>query len=405
MDITELLASLLNPNGQQSVLGPATAVGDHANPAVLQAQMAQFTQPPPVQQPQMQPPQAPQQQQPAPQAPQGQPMPQGAPQAAPAAPGGGMGDFLSNIFAPKQAAKTRTVGWLQEQGLDQGTATLLASDKGALRSYLLQKSMGKATEFDQRAAAAQQYGIDTNTPEGRNFILTGKYGEEPKQTSDMQEYDLAKQQGFNGTFFDYQVKMKEAGRNQVNIDTGAKLPTGYMWNDANDQTKGVHPIEGGPATVLPSEAAGRIGLADSFLKNFDTIRGKVASGSVTGPLDRFQATNNSSSEAGQIYQSIQTGVDSLQRMLTGAGMPASEASQYAFRYLPGYTDTAESMVAKLDRLKSELESVQTKVMQGRGGSGSPQQPSPDAQSGDAPPPSYTGKNWKYMTPEQRKLWQ
>jgi hypothetical protein len=194
-----------------------------------------------------------------------------------------------------------------------------------------------------------------------------KYAKAPQGTSDMQEYEAAKAQGFQGTLMDFMVKMKEAGRQQVNIDTGTKLPSGYMWKDPSNQNLGVIPIPGGPATQLPAETAGRTGLADSFLGNFDTIRQKVASGAVTGPYDRFSATNNSSSEAGQIYQAIQTGVDSLQRMLTGAGMPASEASQYAYRYLPGYTDTAESAAAKLDRLKLELQSVKERVMQGRGG--------------------------------------
>lgn len=181
MDITALLAQLLNPNGSQAILGApqaATAVGDHANPALLQAQMARFSQPPQVQQA----PQAPQQPQMPPQAPQGQPMAQPAPQAAPVAPGGGAGDFLTNLFAPKQAAKTRTVGWLQEQGLDPGTATVLASDKGALRTYMLQRAKGGgATEFDQRAAALKQYGGDPATPEGKSFILTGKLGEDTKR--------------------------------------------------------------------------------------------------------------------------------------------------------------------------------------------------------------------------------
>jgi hypothetical protein len=200
----------------------------------------------------------------------------------------------------------------------------------------------------------------------------------PKLTDDMREYDMARDQGFDGTFMDYMVKMKEAGRNQVNIDTGVKLPTGYRWTDPNDQTKGVEPIPGGPANVLPSEAAGRIGLADSFLNNFDSIRSKVASGQVTGPIDRFKATNDSSSEGAETYRQIQTGVDSLQRMLTGAGMPQTEAAQYAFRYLPTYTDDADSMVKKLDRLKAELEGVQKRVMQGRG---SPSDASPPGKTG------------------------
>lgn len=371
MDLQQLLAAILNPNGSQQAqqaVGPVPSqVGDHNNPgAVMQAQQ-RLAQPPQMAQ------QAPQRPLPPPQAPQGQPMPQNAPQGAPEANGGGfggLGGILQNIIAPQAAQKNKTVGWLTSQGLDQGTATVLASDKGALRSYIMQKSKGAGpTEFDQRAAAAQQYGLDPNTPEGRNFILSGSIDkpEGAKQTSDMQEYNLAVQQGFDGSFFDYQVKMKEAGRNQVNIDTGAKLPTGFMWNDPNDQNKGVHPIEGGPATQIPTEAAGRIGLADSFLDNFDTIRKNVASGQVTGPIDRARAGNDSSYPGAETYRQIQTGVDSLQRMLTGAGMPQSEAAAYAFRYLPTYTDDANSMVTKLDRLKGELTSVKGRVLQGRGG--------------------------------------
>lgn len=330
-------------------------------------------------------------------------------QEAPAAPsGGGFFDGIRSLFdGGETAEKNHTIGWLKRQGLDDGTAIMLAEYKPALQKYLLDRTKGNGpTEFDQRAAAARQYGIDPSTPEGRNFILTGKMeGAGDGMTSDQKEYQYAVQQGFKGSFMDFMVKMKEAGRNQVNIDTGVKLPTGYQWVDPNDQNKGVQPIPGGPATQIPSEAAGRIGLADSFLANFDDIKKKVAAGQVTGPIDRFRATNDSSSEGAETYRQIQTGVDSLQRMLTGAGMPASEAQVYAFRYLPTYTDDAKSMVTKLDRLKSELESVQAKVLQGRGGA-TPSAPEKPTET-DAPPASYTGdpKLWKYLTPEQRKLWQ
>jgi len=189
----------------------------------------------------------------------------------------------------------------------------------------------------------------------------------PKGTSDMQEYEVAKQQGFPGSFMEYQIKMKEAGRQQVNIDTGVKLPTGYQWNDPNNQDMGVKPIAGGPATQLPTEAAGRLGLANTFLENFPKIREKAASGILTGPIDNANARFNSSSEGAETFRQIQAGVDSLQRMLTGAGMPISEASQYAGRYLPTMTDDANSMVDKLDQLKSQLENVQQQVLKGRGG--------------------------------------
>src|SRR5690606_18121852 len=108
----------------------------------------------------------------APQSPQAQPMPQSAPASPQGGNGGGFGDFLGDLLMPQRAARNRTVSWLQQQGLDEGTATLLAGNKSALQQYLLQRSQGTATEFDERARAAQQYGLEGE--DARQFILTGK---------------------------------------------------------------------------------------------------------------------------------------------------------------------------------------------------------------------------------------
>jgi flagellar protein FlgJ len=145
MDINQLLAAILSPGGTQSAnrlasAGQPSAVGDHNNPALLQQAMAQFQQP-------QTPAQAPQQPQMPSQAPQGQPMPQSAPQAAPmgapAPSGGGIGGFLSNLFqGPEARGKNQTIDWLQKQGMDQGTAMLMAGNKPALQQYLLKRSQG-----------------------------------------------------------------------------------------------------------------------------------------------------------------------------------------------------------------------------------------------------------------------
>lgn len=171
MTLQEILASLLNPGGSQqapnqlAMAGAPAQVGDHNNPAALFQGLAS--------------PQGQQQPIAPPQAPQGQPMPQGAPaappMAAPAPSGGGIGGFLSNLLNPQDAGKNQTISWLRQQGMDEGTATMFASSKPALQQYLLKRAEGGggATAFDQRAQAAQQYGLDPNTPDGRDFILTG----------------------------------------------------------------------------------------------------------------------------------------------------------------------------------------------------------------------------------------
>lgn len=246
--LADLLQGILGQIGQSG--GPSvTAVGDHANPAAMQAQFARFGLPQsaPVQAPQMAP-----QGLAAPQAPQPQPMQEQAPQAAP---GGGFGDviggILQNIVNPQASAKNQTVGWLTKQGLDQGTATLLASNKPALQSYLLQRSKTNGpTEFDQRAAAAQQYGLDPSTPEGKNFILSGKLASDdaPKTTSDIQNYQFAVQNGYKGDFATW-AKDNKGGVN-VNLPGAPNIgtiPSG--WAASQDPATGewsMKPITNGP---------------------------------------------------------------------------------------------------------------------------------------------------------------
>jgi len=194
----------------------------------------------------------------------------------------------------------------------------------------------------------------------------------PKDTStdDMREYNQAVAQGFTGTFLDYQIKMKEAGRAQTTVNLGEKLslPAGWKWNDPDNPRAGMSPIEGGPGTQMPAELAARVGMADSFLEQAPTIRDKIAAGKTTGVWDRAKAGFDSSSEQAEVMRQMKSGTDALQRMLTGAGMPASEAAAYADRYLPTYTDNAESAARKLDQLVMELQRIKDMAMRGRGGS-------------------------------------
>jgi hypothetical protein len=225
-----------------------------------------------------------------------------------------------------------------------------------------------------------------------------------KPTSDMQEYEFAKTQGYDKSFVEFQREMREAGRTQVNVDTGVKLPSGFKWIDPNNQDLGVEPIPGGPATQIPAELAARVGLTDDWLKNYDKLEAEVKTGIASGPIDNLNAQWNSSSKAAEVYRQAQSGADALQRMLTGAGMNLAEAQQYASRYLPGPTDNAESALKKIQALKRELESVREKAMRGRGGVDKPATAAP---SGDAsaPPEGVDPSIWQYMTPEERALWQ
>lgn len=129
------------------------------------------------------------------------PQASGAPMAAPVANSGGLDGLFSsiaNLINPQAAAKNQTADWLRRQGLDEGTATLVAGNRTMLNQYMASRMKGqRPSDFDQRAAAAKQYGLDISTPGGRDFVLTGKvpgaggnqvsYGQTPLMLTDPQD--------------------------------------------------------------------------------------------------------------------------------------------------------------------------------------------------------------------------
>ena len=104
----QFLASILNPGGTMSAgRNPMLPQAMGAQPQnALAGMSAPQTAPVPMQPP---------------------PPPQQEPSAAPS--GSGFGGILQNLFSPQSAQKNLTVQWLAKQGLDEGTATLLAGNK------------------------------------------------------------------------------------------------------------------------------------------------------------------------------------------------------------------------------------------------------------------------------------
>lgn len=188
----------------------------------------------------------------------------------------------------------------------------------------------------------------------------GKAAKADTLPSIAEEFNWMKSQGFQGSPTDYLQLKKSGGGNAQ----GAKAPSGYRWTD---QTQGaLEPIPGGPGEEMPGELAGRIGMAKNFVQRAPSLRQKVANGDVTGLWDQTMA-GAGIGETGQVYQDIQSGVDSLTRLMTGAGMNQTEAEAYARRYLPTARDTAETATRKLDRLVEELNATAVEASKGRGG--------------------------------------
>jgi hypothetical protein len=260
-------------------------------------------------------------------------------------------------------ATNQTVAWLKGKGLSDADAHSLASSPPALNEYL------KSVYQQKKPLEVNGQLVDPDT-----FQVLGDFrtAEKPAGTFRQLTADEVKSRGLDPTK-SYQVgadgKVDAIGGGGITINNSdGKLPANFRWIDPNNPDKGVEPIPGGPAEQIPAETAGRIGLADNFLKQLPDVQKDVQSGTVTGLVDRWTAVNNSSSSQAGTYQKIQSGVDALTRMLTGAGQNKDEAAAYAARYLPSYTDDAASASRKLDQLADELRSAKALVLRGHAAS-------------------------------------
>lgn len=177
-------------------------------------------------------------------------------------------------------------------------------------------------------------------------------------------------------------------------------PAGYRWVDPANPNAGMVAIPGGPGEKVDAEVAARLGLAQSFLGQLPDIKKRVAAGEITGPIDAARAYAGIGGP-GEIRRQIDSGAEALLRMLTGAGMNNQEASQYIRRYQFSPTDTAETLISKLNQLERELNSVGETVGRGRGGwtppgtaqpQAAPQAPQASAPQGGQPP--------RIMSPQQ-----
>lgn len=63
--------------------------------------------------------------------------------------------FLCAIGGCQSDGKSKTVAWLQQQGMDEDSATLLASNKPALRQYLMNRSMAPQDDAYCRSLGAR----------------------------------------------------------------------------------------------------------------------------------------------------------------------------------------------------------------------------------------------------------
>ena len=131
--------------------------------------------------------------------------------------------------------QNQTVEWLTKQGMSPEEAQMVASQPNVLSEFLKQRMKGgQESEYQQRAAAAQQYGLDPNTPEFQHYILTGNMmdnrDQDPRYKNEMElrkEYDMLPE------VKDYKTVRSNYERIQKGVELGtgagdAAIVFGYM---------------------------------------------------------------------------------------------------------------------------------------------------------------------------------
>lgn len=128
---------------------------------------------------------------------------------------------------------------------------------------------------------------------------------------------------------------------------------------------------GGTQTQLPAQAAAEIGLGKGWIAQIPQIKDNVAKSDLgsDNPAKRATAYGKASlgfGDEGGVMRRIDDGKDSMLRMLTGAGMPESEAKEYTRRFGINIQDSKATINDKIDQLNYDLNNIHTQVLAGHG---------------------------------------
>jgi hypothetical protein len=262
---------------------------------------------------------------------------------------------------------------------------------------------------------------------------------QPDQTAGMQEYEYARNQGFEGSLLDYQTARAQAGRSQTTVNnnmgeeagqylygTDGGVPAGWR---VDRNTGEASPIPGGPVTVEDQAIQDKDALTQAGVERSTNIVQEDIGRALgiieqsprwtTGLGARLAAIPGTDAKSlSGLLETIKAnvGFDRLQQMRdaspTGGALGAiNESEMRLLQSVIGNLDQsldAEDLAYNLNRVND----VYLQIVNGTGGQ---PQPTPDAvQTQAAPPPPPQGtqlspdewsRAWSAMTPEERALFQ
>lgn len=293
-------------------------------------------------------------------------------------------------FAEKQAelADTQKIRDLMKDptafksvtGYDLGQFTGLSPSEigGALKQISVAKLSRDPTQAALAAAQLEKAMIDLETPitkevngvlqqydrTSKKWVPVTEKSEEgrPLTPEELKQYNLAP-----GT----SAKWTKSGPVVLKGGTPA-APTGQAWKRVPgtfgpDDPGELVVIEGGTASQLPAEIAGKVGIIDTFFERAPAIDEAIKAGDFSDKnIQGRLALATNVGQMGEINRIFKQGEDAIRRVLTGAGMAVSEADNYASQYLPQATDSEQTIKQKYDAMTKTLTNMRKSMTRGRG---------------------------------------
>ena len=242
-------------------------------------------------------------------------------------------------------------------------------------------------------------------------------------TDDIKEYNLAKSQGYEGSFVDYMSGMKKAGAQNITVGGGkyGTIPPGF---ELVETTQGamLRPIPGGPAAreaqkVTDAKNAaqeskartGNVVLEDIDRALVGLDEGNLpTSGALGGLLSNVPGTQ--AFDVGQLIETIKanSGFDRLQAMRdaspTGGALGAINQSEMSLLQAAlgnlSQSQSAEQLKYNLGRVRR----IYDEIVNGPRGSSVEQATRGDAFLQNQAPQGVEQSIWDVMTPEEKALW-
>jgi len=216
------------------------------------------------------------------------------------------GGFLQQLLAPENAMPI-AAALLGQQGNGQNFSNALSAyGQTAAQTAGKNKTLDFLRKNSPELAAAVDGGMPMN--DAWRVYTEQRYAQN-KPTATLQEYEFAKNQGYGGSFMDYQLDQKKAGASQNNVTVGGgkygTIPQGYELVEG-PQGAMLRPIPGGPEDTTKTDQR-KQGQADVVTRVVTTAASRArdaAKNRAFGPIGQGIVQYNPYSDSAEVARQV-----------------------------------------------------------------------------------------------------